>query len=127
MNESQAKRETRDMKAPLVLGFFASLGVTIVIVALVARGLMALYAQHRPHEALPPVTSSLAPALGPKLQVKPTLALQELHDREEAVLNSYGWVDPARGIVRIPIDRAIDLAAQRGWPGATNTNAAGVK
>jgi hypothetical protein len=27
-------------------------------------------------------------------------------------LGSYGWVDQARGVVRIPIDRAIDLVAE---------------
>src|SRR3989442_826475 len=27
-------------------------------------------------------------------------------------LNNYGWVDPTRGIVRLPIDQAIDVAAQ---------------
>lgn len=29
--------------------------------------------------------------------------------REQAVLDSYGWVDRERGIVRIPIERAIEL------------------
>jgi hypothetical protein len=30
---------------------------------------------------------------------------------ERAELTSYGWVDPGRGLVRIPIDRAIDLVS----------------
>ena len=33
---------------------------------------------------------------------------------EDQMLTSYGWVDPQNGVVRIPIDRAIDLLAQRG-------------
>lgn len=37
--------------------------------------------------------------------------LQELHAREEMELNSYGWVDQENGVVRIPIDRAIELLA----------------
>jgi hypothetical protein len=31
-------------------------------------------------------------------------------------LGGYGWVDEERGIVRIPIDRAIDIVARRGQP-----------
>jgi hypothetical protein len=31
------------------------------------------------------------------------------HEREAKVLGSYGWTDRGRGLVRIPIDRAIDL------------------
>ena len=37
----------------------------------------------------------------------PTLAA-----RKEQELGSYGWVDRDRGVVRIPIDRAMDLVEQ---------------
>lgn len=33
-----------------------------------------------------------------------------------AALDGYGWVDRARGLVRIPIGAAMDLLAERGWP-----------
>ena len=42
--------------------------------------------------------------------------LQEIRGTEDRLLNGYGWVDQQHGIVRIPIDRAIDLLAQRGLP-----------
>ncbi len=32
--------------------------------------------------------------------------------RQRAVLSRYGWVDRARGVVRIPIDQAIDLVVE---------------
>jgi hypothetical protein len=35
---------------------------------------------------------------------------------EDKILNGYGWVDREHGVARIPIDRAIDLLAQRGLP-----------
>jgi hypothetical protein len=35
---------------------------------------------------------------------------------EDSLLKSYGWIDRERGIVRIPIDRAIEILAQRGLP-----------
>ena len=36
--------------------------------------------------------------------------------KEERTLYSYGWVDERAGIVRIPIERAMDLLVQRGLP-----------
>ena len=35
---------------------------------------------------------------------------------QDRVLASYDWVDQKNGVVRIPIDRAMDLLAQRGLP-----------
>ena len=43
----------------------------------------------------------------------PKVELKELREDEDAILNSYGWVDPAKDIVRIPIDQAIDMVAQK--------------
>ncbi len=39
-----------------------------------------------------------------------------LHQREDLLLDHYTWVDHAQGKVRIPIDRAMELIAQRGLP-----------
>ena len=53
---------------------------------------------------------------GPRLQVNPREDLRELRAADDAVLNSYGWLDKANGIVRIPIDQAMKLTVQRGLP-----------
>jgi hypothetical protein len=34
---------------------------------------------------------------------------ERLRERDAEVLSTYGWVDRERGIVRIPIERAIDI------------------
>jgi len=34
--------------------------------------------------------------------------------KEEQTLNTYGWVDQKAGVVRIPIERAMQLIAERG-------------
>lgn len=44
-----------------------------------------------------------------------TQYLDELR-KENEVLGSYDWVDQNNGVVRIPIDQAMDLLAQRGLP-----------
>ncbi len=43
---------------------------------------------------------------------------------EEKALYSYGWVDEKAGTVRIPIERAMDLIAQRGFRCARKARAA---
>ena len=42
--------------------------------------------------------------------------LAELHAREELLLEHYSWADRGQGKVRIPIERAMELIAQRGLP-----------
>lgn len=46
----------------------------------------------------------------------PVTDLAALRDAEQKVLTSYGWVDQQKGIVRMPIDVAMQLTLQRGLP-----------
>ena len=39
-----------------------------------------------------------------------------LHEREDLLLDHYSWLDDAHTKVRIPIERAMELIAQRGLP-----------
>ena len=57
----------------------------------------------------------------PRLQVSAPTDLKQYKAAQEGILNSYGWVDQQAGIVRIPIDRAMDILLQEGLPvrGAT--------
>lgn len=59
---------------------------------------------------------------GPRLQVTAPQDLKQYKDAQDEILDSYGWVDPQAGIVRIPIDRAMDILLQKGLPvrGATS-------
>ena len=40
----------------------------------------------------------------------------DLHQREALLLENYSWVDQSKGKVRIPIEWAMELIAQRGLP-----------
>lgn len=42
--------------------------------------------------------------------------IADLHAREDLLLSNYTWVDESKGTVRIPIERAMQLIAQRGLP-----------
>jgi hypothetical protein len=52
----------------------------------------------------------------PRLQVNPRQDLKDLRAVEEQLLTSYVWVDRNAGVVRIPIDEAMKLTLQRGFP-----------
>ena len=52
----------------------------------------------------------------PRLQAQPKVELRELRESEETYLNGYGWVDPDKGSIRIPIDQTIDMVAKKGLP-----------
>ena len=49
----------------------------------------------------------------------------QLHEREDLLLDHYSWVDRGQGKIRIPIERAMELIAQRGLPVAPAATAGG--
>src|SRR5688572_14717589 len=53
---------------------------------------------------------------GPRLEPDPVAARRRAQARENAALTSYAWVDRGSGVVRIPIERAMDLLVERGLP-----------
>lgn len=64
---------------------------------------------------------------GVRLQTAPLTDLQALRAEERKILNGYGWMDQAAGVVHIPIDQAIQLylARHAGSAPAARTEAAG--
>jgi hypothetical protein len=95
------------------IGVFALLAAGVIISAVVFRYFVT-------HQSLGPPASPFenVRALPPRpvLQVTPARDLHQYLDRQDAVLNSYGWVDQKAGVVRIPIDRAMELLLQKGLP-----------
>ncbi len=51
-----------------------------------------------------------------QLEVHPSTLRQALNKQEEDLLTTYDWVDKPSGKVRIPIERAIQLTAQKKLP-----------
>jgi hypothetical protein len=52
----------------------------------------------------------------PRLEMNERTELAPVRLKEEEELNSYGWVSQQAGVVHIPIERAMQLIAQRGLP-----------
>ena len=50
----------------------------------------------------------------PRLQVEPRADLHAYCLAQAKLLNSYGWADEHNGVVRIPVERAMELTLQQG-------------
>ena len=109
--------ETSDASAPALVRFAIGLVTALVVLALLMAGVFRIFSKT---QSLGPPASpfedvrTLPPQ--PRLQVEPRVDLQHLRAGEEDLLQSYGWVDPAAGIVRMPIDRAMDRILEKGLP-----------
>lgn len=112
--------EARDVNAS-VIGWVA---VGVFVAALLIHGVVKLsYAyfsrtEFRNRKPVTLVKEAARPPSLPLLQVKPDQDLETLRQAERAILNSYGWVDQQKGVVRIPIDEAMKHVAAKGLPAA---------
>ena len=101
------------------------LGLTAVVIAVFVfiQILLNVLAGIQSHRSAAP--SPLAGVYGlkeppaPRLQTNPVADLRELRARDQALLSGYAWVDRDAGVVRLPIERAIDVLAARGLPART--------
>lgn len=65
---------------------------------------------------IPPALITPREAPGPGVAPVPREELEAVREAELDVLTTYGWVDRDEGVVRIPIDRAMELLVERGVP-----------
>ena len=121
MNASTGARdhERKDVNVPALFTISFLLALSCVVIFIVVTGMMRYFKAHEPAVTAGqpniPVTRVLE-FPPPRLLVRPGASLAELRAAEESDLNSYGWVDRASGIARVPVDRAIQLLLQRGLP-----------
>ena len=118
-----AGHELSDLKPRTIAIFGLSLAVVVTACLIVAAWLFGFVAARRAEEDVPPPPLARVelPA-GPILQVNAPGDLARLRAEEDATLSTYGWVDRGAGIVRIPIEQAMQLLAERGLPAAGGTS-----
>jgi len=95
--------------------------LTIVVLATVWLMMEILRSRSLSRDPRPsPLAEANAPKEppAPRLQSAPVEDMRALRAAEETMLHSYGWVDRDTAIARIPVDRAIDIVAERGLPAA---------
>lgn len=124
------KHETQDVSVRVVAWFAVGLIISAIIIHFGLGWLFAAYKREYPSPDSPSRIAfgarMIAPA--PQLQTNPSGDLEAFKKTEEATINSYGWVDKNGGVIRIPIERAMELIAQRGLPtrGPGTQNSSGI-
>jgi hypothetical protein len=108
--------EERDVQLRPLLISGVSLALLAALTLLAMWLLFDYFAARQARLEIPPPLQEPQLPPEPRLQVSPTHDWQEMLAAEMATLHSYGWVDRQAGIVRIPIERAIEIMAERGLP-----------
>jgi hypothetical protein len=139
--DASAGFEKSDVKITGIIVFLTALGIFVVVTAILCYGIGKVINARMDREDGPntkwtktvdvrqlgnlPSSPELQNKVAELTQQFPAPRLQvddgnqdvaDLHAREDLLLNNYSWVDPSHTKVRIPIDRAIELIAQRGLP-----------
>jgi len=112
---TQPRHESSDVTIRPVAVFIAVLFGSVVAVMALMAWLYGFFSRHQPQPVIvpSPLVSARQTPPEPRLQAVPALDLRALRAAEARALSTYGWVDPKAGVVRIPIDRAMDLLAER--------------
>jgi hypothetical protein len=125
---ADAQHEHTDIEPSLASRFAVWLAISMVISAVIVYGTFWFFEGQE--EALNRATQTYPLAAGrsqepptPRLQTQPFKDLYLLRQAEEERLTSYAWVDKGSGVVRIPIERAMELTLQRGLPSRADANA----
>jgi len=133
--------EGTDVKVTGILVFIVSLGIFVAITGLVCYGIGHVLNAHLDKEdgktskwaktvqirdlgnlpSNPEMQNKVAQiAKGfpqPRLQLDDGNAdVADLHAREDLLLDNYTWIDQSKGTVRIPIEEAMQIIAQKGLP-----------
>lgn len=113
---SQTGHEDNVVTSKFVLMFGAVLAAVTLVILLLMVGLFRTFERReaRSDPAPPLLAITRQPPPAPRLQVTPIQDLQAMQASADAMLQAYAWVDRNSGIVRIPIERAIDLLIERG-------------
>jgi hypothetical protein len=137
--DTSAGYETSDVKITGIIVFLVALGVFVVVSALLCYGIGSVFNAYLNKEDGPtnrwsktvdirqlgnlPSNPAMQNKVAELTQTFPTPRVQvddgnqdlvDLHQREDLLLDHYSWVDQSKGKVRIPIERAMEIVAQRG-------------
>jgi hypothetical protein len=111
--------ESIDISPRPILLFLGGLITTAAVVHLLIFGQLSWYSREETTTAgriapLPPLKRQ--PTSEPRLQEAYAVDLADMRRRERAELGSSDWVDEKAGTVRIPIDEAMRVIAEKGLP-----------
>lgn len=107
--------EVQEISVSFIVGSLFALLFGCFLVCILVVGIFQFFAHtYQPEQNAQASPQQLPPE--PRIEEYPWKQLQELHAHEDHILNSYALIDQKQGIVRVPVDRAIDMLAEKGLP-----------
>lgn len=106
------RHEVADVNGRRIVWTAAGLAAMLVVIALAAWAVLSVLRSGSAQEASSP-RAAVARMPSPRLQIAPSHDLDALREEKRAMLSEYRWVDRGTGVVRIPIERAMELLAAR--------------
>ncbi len=109
------KRFDDEVNVPGIIWTTFGLALACGLGMLITWGMQGYYAARAEGVRSPPA-AAVEPQLpeGPLLQRDPEGELEAMRHEMAERLGGYGWVNKGAGVVRIPIDDAMDLLVERG-------------
>lgn len=120
-NPPGAKYEHSDIDPAIGYKFALWLAVAMVASFGIVYGVFKFFdseeaSANRAAQRFPLAAGIQRPQPTPALQTQPFRDIYVLRGEEATKLQSYGWIDKDGGIARVPIDRAMEMVLQRGFP-----------
>jgi len=147
--DASAGYEQADVRVTGIVVFLVALGIFVAVTGVLCYGIGKVINAHMDKEDGPnskwtrtadirqlgnlPNNPEMQNKVAQLAQQFPTPRLQEddgnqeiadLHSKEDLLLNNYSWADKSKGTVRIPIEQAMALIAQKGLPVAADQESA---
>ena len=110
--------ETQDADARGVFHFLVILGIVLGVTALACWGMFRYFKAHAVEGAASesPFADTRQVPLGPQLQVNPRQDWVNYREEQRKSLETYQWENRSAGIVRVPIEKAMELLVKKGVP-----------
>ena len=116
----KAGHEVGDVQLKPIYNFLIGLTLLSVVSFVVVYVVFQLFAGYksRTSEKLTPMAQRQVGQLPPepRLQVDALKEWVVFKAEQDSVVATYGWVDKGKGVVRLPLDRALEVMAEKPWP-----------
>jgi hypothetical protein len=108
-----AGHEKSEVSVRFIVVSLTVLLIGTFLVALLVVGIFQFFSHtYHPMESAKQAQPVVPPE--PHVEVEPWQQVKTVRAREDHVLTSYAWVDKKQGVVRIPVDQAIDEMVKKG-------------
>jgi hypothetical protein len=112
--------EANNLRVRGLIGFAAALvGVTVLVLCVLTLVMHGFLREEKQLESM--AQTRFAGDTGeypaPRIQADTADELTKMKADDLGRLNNYGWIDRKAGVAHIPVDRAIEILAEKGLPG----------